>query len=91
MGMGVLYYELLPENQMVNSHKYCSQLGKLKAALDEKRPELVNRKLTIFHQDNTSLHAASVTKQQLLQLGCEVLIHQLYSPDLAPSGFHFFS
>ena len=49
---GVLYHELLPENQMINSNKYRSQLDQLKAALNEKRPELVNRKRIIFHQDN---------------------------------------
>ena len=27
-------YELLPENQTINSNKYCSQLYQLKAALD---------------------------------------------------------
>ena len=53
---GVLYYELLPENQVINSNKYCSQLDQLKAALDEKHPELVNRKRIIFHQDNTRPH-----------------------------------
>ena len=37
---GVLYYELLPENRTINSNKYCSQLDQLKAALDEKWPEL---------------------------------------------------
>ena len=47
----VLYYELLSENQTINS-KYCPQLDQLKAALDEKRPKLVNRKRIIFHQDN---------------------------------------
>ena len=47
---GVLYYELLPENQMINSNKYCSQLDQLKAALNEKCPELVNRKHIIFHR-----------------------------------------
>ena len=41
---GVLYYELLLENQTINSNKYCSQLDQLKAALSEKRPKLVNRK-----------------------------------------------
>ena len=51
----VLYNELLPENQTINSNKYCSQLDQLKAALDEKRPELVNRKCVIFHQDNRNL------------------------------------
>ena len=30
---GVLYYELLPESQKVNSNKYCSQLDQLEAAL----------------------------------------------------------
>ena len=46
---GVLYYELLPENQMINSNKCCSQLDQLKAAFDEKHPELVNREHKIFH------------------------------------------
>ena len=45
----VLYYEVLPENQTINSNKYCSQLDQLKVALDEKHPELVNRKRIIFH------------------------------------------
>ena len=49
---GVLYYELLLENQAINSNKYCSHLDQLKAALSEKHPELVNRKRIIFHQDN---------------------------------------
>ena len=53
---GALYYELLPENQTINSNKYCSQLDHLKAAPDEKRPELVNRKRIIFHQDNARPH-----------------------------------
>ena len=50
---GVLYYELLLENQTVNSNKYCSQLDQLKAALDEKCPELVNR-LHISGQHKTT-------------------------------------
>ena len=87
---GVLYYELLPENQTMNSNKYCSQLDQLKAALDEKRPELVNRKGIIFHQHNTRLHVSLMTRQKLLQLGWEVLIYPPYSPDIAPSDFHLF-
>ena len=50
------YYEFLPENQTINSNQYCSQLDQLKAALDKKRLELVNRKLRVFHQDNTIWH-----------------------------------
>ena len=87
---GVLYYELIPENQTINSNKYCSQLDQLKAALNEKHPELVNRKRIIFHQDNARPHVSLMTRQKLLQLGWEVLIHQPYSPDIAPSDFHLF-
>ena len=42
---GVLYYELLPENQTINSNKYCSQLDQLKSALDEKHLELSQQKM----------------------------------------------
>ena len=62
---GVLYYEFLPENQLINSNKCCSQLDQLKAALDKKRPELVDRKHKIFHQDNTKLHVSLMTRQKL--------------------------
>ena len=85
---GVSYYELLLEKQMINSNKYCSQLHQLKAALDEKHPELVNRKRIIFHQDNSRLHVSLMSGQKLLQLGWELLIHLPYSPDIAPSDFH---
>ena len=87
---GVLYHELLLENETINSNKYCSQLDQLIAALDEKHPELVNRKRTIFHQDNARLHVSLTTRQKLLQLGWEVLIHPPYSPDIAPSDFYLF-
>ena len=87
---GVLYYDLLPENQAINSNKHCSQLDQLKAALNEKHLELVNRKHIIFHQDNARPHVPLMTRQKLLQLGWEVLIHLPYSPDTAPSDFHLF-
>ena len=58
---GVLYDELLPENQTINSNKYCSQLDQLKEALDENCPELVNRKHIIFHQDSARPHVSLIT------------------------------
>ena len=60
----VLYYELLPENQTINSNKYCLQLDQLKAALDEKHLELVNRKCITFHQDNVRPHVSLMTRQK---------------------------
>ena len=46
---GILYYELLPQNQTINSDRYCSQLDQLDAAIKEKRPESANRKGVVFH------------------------------------------
>ena len=87
---GGLYYELIPENQTINSNKYCSQLDQLKAALDKKHPVLVNRKRIIFQQDNPRPHVSLMTRQKLLQLGWEVRIHPPCSPDIAPLDFHLF-
>ena len=84
---GVLYYELLLENQVTNSNKYCFQL---KTAPNEKYPELFNRKCIIFHQDNARAHVYLMTRQKLLQLGWEVLIHLSYSPDIVSLDFHLF-
>ena len=65
---GVLCYELLLENQTINSNKYGSQLDQLKAALDEKHAELVNRKLIVFHQDKARLHVSLMTRQNYYSL-----------------------
>ena len=61
---GVLYYELLLENQTINSNKYCSQLDQLKTALHQKHPESVNRKRMIFHQDNARPRVSLMTGQK---------------------------
>ena len=45
---GVIFFELLPRNQTINSDVYYRQLNKLNAAVKEKRPELVNLKGVIM-------------------------------------------
>ena len=67
----------------------CSKLDQMKASIDEKISELVNRKFIIFHQDNIR-PCFLMTRQKLLQLGWEVLTHLLYLPDIAPLDFHLF-
>ena len=59
---GVLYYELLLENQAINSNKYCSHLDKLTAYLMKSDP-LVNRKHIMFHQNNARPHVSLMTRQ----------------------------
>ena len=89
VGLAHLSYALLPENQRINSNKSCSQLDQLKAALTTKCPELVNRKHIFFHQDIARPPVSLMTRQKLLELGWEVLIHLPYSPDMAPLNFYF--
>ena len=87
---GIVYFELLPRNQTINSNVYCRQLMKLEKEINEKRPELATRKDAIFHQDNARPRTSLVTRKKLLQLGWEVMPHPLYSPDLATSDYHLF-
>lgn len=78
---GVLYYELLPPNQTIDSAVYCSQLERLKAAVEQKRPALANRKGIVFHHDNARPHVSLQTRQKFLEFGWEVITHPPYSPD----------
>ena len=80
----------LQKTRLLNSSKYPSRLDQLKAALNKKHLELVNRKCIIFRQDTARLHVSLMTRPKLLQLGWEVLIHLPYSPDIAPPGVHLF-
>ena len=86
----VVFFELLPRNQTINSDVYCRQLNKLNAAV-KKRPELVNCKGVIFHRENATLHTSLATRRKLLRLSWKVMLHPPYSLDLAPSDYNFFS
>ncbi|GFV58417.1 mariner Mos1 transposase [Trichonephila clavipes] len=61
-----------------------------KSEINQKRPELANRRCVVFHQDNARPHTTVVTTQKLRRLGWEVLMSPLYSLDLAPSDYHLF-
>ncbi|GFS92862.1 mariner Mos1 transposase [Trichonephila clavipes] len=87
---GIFYNELLPYGQTLNSDLYCQQLDRLKLEIDQKRPELTNRRGVVFHQENARKHTSVVTRQKLWEFGWEVLIHPPYSPDLAPSDYSLF-
>ena len=87
---GIIYYELLPNNETINADKYCHQLDELKDAVHKKRPELANRKGVIFHHDNARPHVAKSVLQKISDFGWEVLSHPAYSPDMAPSDYHLF-
>ena len=53
-----------------------------------KRPR---RTVVRYLHDNARPHVAKLTREKLIELGWEVLIHPPYSPDLAPSDYHLFN
>ncbi|GFT64420.1 putative DD34D transposase [Trichonephila clavipes] len=81
---------MLPHGQTLNLDLYCQQLDRSKPVIDQKGPELANRRGVVFHQDNNSPHTSEVTRQNLWELDWEVLLHPPYGPDLAPSDYHLF-
>ena len=87
---GIVYYEILQPGKTVDSVLYCQQLTRLQEAIQKMRPELLNRKGVVFHHDNARPHTSLMTRQKLTELGWEVLMHPLYSPDLTPPDYHFF-
>lgn len=87
---GVVYLELLPRNTTIISDVYCHQLDKLNDSLKQKRPELVNRRGVVFHQDNAKPHTSLKSRQKIQELGWDLLPHPPYSPDLAPSDYYLF-
>ncbi|GFW81529.1 mariner Mos1 transposase [Trichonephila clavipes] len=87
---GIIYYELLSYGRTLNLDLHCQQLERLKLAIDQKRPELVNRRGVVFHQDNARQCTSVVTLQKLREPVWEVLMHPPYSPDLAPNGYPLF-
>lgn len=87
---GVVYHEVLNQNETVNAEKYCRQLEALHKNLQKKRPSLVNRKGVLLLHDNARPHIARVTQEKIMALNMEVLPHPPYSPDLAPSDYHLF-
>jgi [histone H3]-lysine36 N-dimethyltransferase SETMAR len=76
---------------MINSEVYCHELHKLNDALQQKRPELINRNDVVFYQDNARPHTSLVTHPKLLQLEWNIMPHTPYTPDLAPTEYYFFS
>ena len=86
----MVFFELLPRNQTINSDVYCRHLNKLNAAVKEKRPELVNRKGVIFRYDNATPHTSLATRQKLLRFGWKVMLHPPYVQYVEPSDYYLF-
>ena len=71
---GIVYFELFPRNQTINSNVFSRQLMKLDKEMKEKWPELAICKGVIFYQDYVRPHISLVIRKKILELGWEVII-----------------
>lgn len=87
---GVIHYEFLKPNQVASADRRRQQMLDLNQAMLKQRPESEEKNKTILLHDNGPLIAAEPFKKILESLEWDILPHQPYSPDLAPSYYHVF-
>lgn len=88
---GVIYYELLQPDETITEIRYRTQIMRLSRALKGKRPEYEQRHdKVILQHDNVWPHIAKPVKKYLETLKWKILLHPLYSLDIAPSDYHLF-
>jgi histone-lysine N-methyltransferase SETMAR len=51
---------------------------------------MLTRGVSLLH-DNARCHTAPVSQELLTSFGWDIVTHLPYSPDLAPSDYHFFT
>lgn len=87
---GIVHYSFLKSGQTITADVYCQQLQTMMEKLAAKQPRLVNRSTPLLLHDNARPHTAQQTATKLEELQLESLRHPPYSPDLAPTDYHFF-
>ena len=87
---GVLLMHRVPLGKTVNGEYYKTFLQKhLRNAIRKKRPELLQRRPLILH-DNASSHKCEVVTSLLASYNWDVLEHPPYSPDMSPPDYDLF-
>ncbi|EYB85730.1 hypothetical protein Y032_0292g1585 [Ancylostoma ceylanicum] len=76
--------------ESITADVYCSELEEMMRKLAIKHQRLVTRDKPILLRDNARPHVAKATLLKLQEMELETLCHPAYSPDLAPTDYHFF-
>ena len=86
----LIHYSFLNPSETVTSEKYAQQIDEMHWRLQGLKLALINRMGPILLHNNTQPHIVQPTLQRLNKLGCEVLPHPSYLPNLLPTYYHFF-
>jgi histone-lysine N-methyltransferase SETMAR len=78
------------KGETVNSQNYCDVLQKkLKPATRSRHREKLRKDAILLH-DNPCPHMTNQTVETVNKMGCELMEHLPFRPDLASSNFHMF-
>ena len=86
---GLILVDFMPRGETISSEAYIETLQKLKTKIRRVRPNLETNKVLLQH-DNARPHTSMRTREAITSFGWTTLPHPPYSPDLAPSHYHFF-
>ena len=86
---GILMKDYSEKGETLTSEYYSSLLVKLKEKIRRKRRGKLGIEV-LFHQDNAPIHKAARSRATIRENGFEIVEHQPYSPDLAPSDYFLF-
>lgn len=86
---GILLIDFLPPNTYITGAYYSDLLKKLAKAINKKRPNKIDKKIYLLH-DNASPHKSNVVAATIAHHNFTELYHAPYSPDLAPSDYFLF-
>ena len=85
---GVIHWEFVPSGCAVDVDLNSQQLEMVHEILRRRYPSLVRNGVLLQH-DNAIPHTAQTTMTKIQELGeIELLPHQEYRPDLAPTDYH---
>ncbi|TLM46754.1 hypothetical protein FEC32_18870 [Acinetobacter baumannii] len=85
-----MHYSFLRSGQAITADVYCAELRTMIAKLAVKQSRLRNRSSPLLLHDNARPHTARETVSTLQELQLETSRPPPYSPDLAPTDYHFF-
>ena len=86
---GLICYSFLNPGKSFTSENYAQQISAMHQNPQCLQLVLVHRKGLILSCNNTWPHVVQPILQNLNELGCKVLPHLPFSPDLWPTDYHF--
>ena len=87
---GLIHSNFLNPSETTTSAKYAQQIHEMHRKLKCLQLASANKKGSILLHDNVWWHVTQPMLRKSNELGCKVLPHLPYSPDLLPTDYHFF-